>query len=224
MDIIEKANFRAGDVVNKGDTLAVLDDNDLRIERLKWDSERTQRTKQYRLALASYDRSQARILSAQIKQAEAKVSLIEEQLQRTKITAPLNGIIVNGDLSQSLGAPVRRGDDLFAVASLDQYRVVLNINEKEIGEIKVGQTGSLVLAGIPNDKIQIHVEKITPVSVTEAGQNFFRVEASLESSSNKMRPGMRGVAKIEINERKLIWIWTHKLVNWLRIWTWTSLS
>ena len=30
-----------------------------------------------------------------------------------------------------------------------------------------------------------------------------------------------GVGKIEVEERKLIWIWTHKLTHWLRMWVWS---
>jgi hypothetical protein len=32
---------------------------------------------------------------------------------------------------------------------------------------------------------------------------------------------MEGVAKIRIEERKLLWIWTHKMMNWLRLFFWT---
>ena len=40
--------------------------------------------------------------------------------------------------------------------------------------------------------------------------------------SKKLRPGMEGVGKISIDRRKLIWVWTHKAVDWLRlqIWKW----
>jgi hypothetical protein len=33
---------------------------------------------------------------------------------------------------------------------------------------------------------------------------------------------MHGVAKVEAGERRLIWIWTHKLIAWvqLRLWAW----
>jgi hypothetical protein len=35
---------------------------------------------------------------------------------------------------------------------------------------------------------------------------------------------MQGVAKIDIEQRKMIWIWTHSLVDWLRMWTWSWLG
>ena len=34
-------------------------------------------------------------------------------------------------------------------------------------------------------------------------------------------PGMEGVGKIQVDERKLFWIWTHKLVHWMRMWVWS---
>jgi hypothetical protein len=31
---------------------------------------------------------------------------------------------------------------------------------------------------------------------------------------------MQGVGKVEVGERRLIWIWTHRIVDWLRLWIW----
>ena len=54
------------------------------------------------------------------------------------------------------------------------------------------------------------------------GQNLFRVEAKLAQISASMRPGMEGVAKVDIDERNLFWIWTRELRNWvtLSLWKW----
>jgi hypothetical protein len=48
------------------------------------------------------------------------------------------------------------------------------------------------------------------------------VEARLDEHSERLRPGMEGVGKIMIDRRRLIWIWTHELIEWisLKIWTW----
>ena len=49
------------------------------------------------------------------------------------------------------------------------------------------------------------------------------VEARLLDVSPHLRPGMEGYGKIEIGRRKLLWIWTHKMTDWLRLklWAWT---
>jgi hypothetical protein len=53
------------------------------------------------------------------------------------------------------------------------------------------------------------------------GKNFFRVEAGLDEISDRLRPGMEGVAKIQIGERLLAWIWTHRIIDWFRLWFWS---
>ncbi len=218
---ISIASVRAGDLVKQGDILVSLEDKDLKLEFMKWSSQRDQMQKEYRSAMALHDRAQVSILSAQLSQAVAQIELLEQQLARTQLSAPFDGIVVKGDLSQSLGSPVERGDILFEVAPLDAYRVILKVDEREIGDIQPGQKGQLALSAMAGETLSVTIEKITPVSTTKEGSNFFRVEASLDEPSVQIRPGMEGVGKIVIDQRSLIWIWTHKLVDWLRLWFWS---
>lgn len=218
---IASANVRAGDIVKAGQIMGQLDDKDLKLERKKWASEHLQLLQEYREALAKHDRAQVSILSAKVKQAEARLELVTEQLARMQIIAPYSGIVIEGDLNQSLGAPVERGQVLFKVAPLDSYRTILKIDEREIASIAVGQQGMIALSSMPSESIPIIIERITPVSVAEGGRNYFKVEAKLDYKSEKLRPGMQGIGKIEAGQRKLIWIWTHKLTDWLRLWFWS---
>jgi multidrug efflux pump subunit AcrA (membrane-fusion protein) len=221
---IKTANVRPGDVVSSEQVLGSLDDKDLWLERLRWSGQRAQLRKEHREALGGHDRTQIGIFNAQIEQADAQLRLLNEQLSRTKLVAPFDGVIVSGDLSQELGAPVERGQVLFTVAPLNSYRVVVQVNEREAFELAEGQTGQLLLSALPDKLMAVTVQKITPVSTARDGRNTFRVEASLDGSSDHLRPGMQGVAKIDIGQRKLIWIWTHTLADWLRMWTWSWLG
>ncbi len=218
---INNSDIRAGDIVHSGQLMGELDDKDLKLEYEKLTSEKNQYIREHRSALAGHERAEASILSAKIDQASAQLRLVEEQLERLHIVSPFDGVVVSGDLSQSLGSPVERGDVLFEVAPLDAYRLVLKVNENDIREIDIGQTGKLRLSGMPGETLPLSIGKITPVSEAGEGSNFFRVEARLESELAQLRPGMEGVAKVEIGERKLIWIWTHKMIDWLRLWSWS---
>jgi RND family efflux transporter MFP subunit len=218
---IVTANARPGDVVKKGDVLAGLDDRDLKLERLKWSSQRQQLTKEHREALAKHDRAAISILGARLAQADAQIELLEKQLDRTQVEAPFDGVIVEGDLKRALGSPVERGQILYKVAPLDDYRIVLEVDEREISEVKVGHHGQVTLAAAPGEPLAFVVQRVTPVSNAEEGNNFFQVEAQLQERLNFLRPGMQGVGKIEIGQRKLIWIWSHKMLDWIRLWLWS---
>jgi hypothetical protein len=71
--------------------------------------------------------------------------------------------------------------------------------------------------------IDIEIKRITPISASEDGRNYFRVEAVMESYSDLMRPGMEGIAKIDVGKAKLLWIWSRRLVDWLQLFAWNRL-
>jgi hypothetical protein len=84
------------------------------------------------------------------------------------------------------------------------------------------QHGSLVLAALPDEVFGLNVTRISPVSEQVDGGNVFRVEATLDRTTERLRPNMEGVARLEIGRARLIWIWTHHLVEAARIelWSW----
>jgi biotin carboxyl carrier protein len=211
---------RAGDVVHAGDLMATLDDKDLVIERLKWSTKKGEQEREYANALAKQQRAEASIFQAQIEQAKAQIDLLDEEIKRTRITAPFDGLVISGDLSQSVGAAVKRGDELFQVAPLKSYRVILKIDERDIADIQPGQEGTLLVTSIPLQPLHYVVTRITPIAEAEQGTNNFRVEASLEELSERLRPGMEGVSKTAVEERLMISNWTRRTVDWLRVMLW----
>lgn len=221
---VATADARPGDVVHAGDLLGTLEDRDLRLEHRKWSSQLEQLRAEYRDALASHDRSKVSIFSAKMLQAEAQMHLVGEKLRRIQLIAPFDGLVVSGDLSQSLGSPVQRGQVLFTVAPLEAYRVMLKVDERDIISVREGLSGQLVVSSMPRNPLGFIVKKITPVSQAVEGRNHFLVEAALENNSDLFRPGMEGVAKIFVGQRRLIWIWGHDLADWLRLTLWSLKS
>lgn len=208
---------RPGDRVKAGDILARLDDRDLRIEMHAWLSRREQHRKERIAAIAAKDRAKTQIVQAQIDETEAQIEMLEAQLSRTSLVAPFDGVVLSGDLSQSLGVAVRKGDVIFRLAPLETYRVALQVDERDIMDIAAEQTGTLVLAALPEARLPVRVRKIMPVTRAEDGATTFRVEGVVEKGAQRLRPGMTGIAKIEAGERRLIWIWSRRFVHWLRV-------
>jgi RND family efflux transporter MFP subunit len=217
---VAQSFVRAGDRVSAGQPLARLEDRELQIERTRWVAETEQARRKYLQAAAQQERAAMAVAAAQADQAEAQLALVEERLARATLRAPFDGIVVLGDLSQQLGSPVEQGKVLFEVAPLDAYRVVLNVDERDIDHVRKGQRGQLALAGLPYEHLAFTVRQVTPVATAQDGHNTFRVEAQLDQATLRLRPGMEGIGKVDAGERKLAWIWTHGLVDWLRLWTW----
>ncbi|MGB5603202.1 MAG: HlyD family efflux transporter periplasmic adaptor subunit [Gammaproteobacteria bacterium] len=214
---------RAGTAVNEGDVLAELDARDLKLERQKLHSQHQEYRKQYDKALAGLEHAETRIAKTQAAQAAAQLALLDEQLARTRLLAPFKGVIIAGDLSQALGTPVERGQVLFEVAPLDEYRIILNVDEKDIAYLAVGQTGKMTLSALPGKQFPLEVEKIASIYLIE-GSSAFRVEARITDTELKdaLRPGLQGIGKVVIGDRSRLWIWSRRLNAWtrLQLWKW----
>ena len=220
---ISEAPARAGNSVHKGDLLVALDDRDLLLERLRWVTERQQHLYEYDKALSANQRADALRDKSELDEADAQIRLAEAELARSRMTAPFDGLILSGDLTQSIGAAVRRGDVLFQIAPLKDYRVQLLVDESQIADVAPGETGELVAAALPDTEFPFTVDRVTPVANAQEGHNYFAVDGHLTRISERLRPGMDGVGKINVGKRRLAWVWFRSLIHWLRISTWSWL-
>ncbi|TCV93350.1 GAF domain-containing protein [Luteibacter rhizovicinus] len=213
---------RAGDTVRKGQQVARLDDHELRVERIRWASERDQYDNKLREAMAGHDLTAIGVTSAQLSEAQAQLDLLDDKLDRATVRAPYDGVVVSGDLSHDIGTPVEAGKKLFEIAPLDSYRIILEVDERDIAPIRDGQHGELVMNGFAGHAMTIDVLRVMPVATAEDGKNFYRVEARLTKPSNLLLPGMEGVAKVDVGRRQLGWVLLHGALDWLRLqlWTW----
>jgi multidrug resistance efflux pump len=221
---LKQAHVRPGDQVKAGQLLAELADEDLKLEQRKAQSEVAQLEGSYGEALAKQDRAQIAVIMAKVAEARAQLSLVEQQLERVRLVAPFDGVVLSGDLTQSLGAPVKKGEVLMKVAPEHDFRVILEVDERDVGYVKLAQPGHLALAAMPGEALPFVVKQITPVATAGDGRNYFEMEATLKAKSAQLRPGLEGVAKVDAGERSWLWIVTHRLYDWLRLTLWSWLG
>ena len=215
------ASARAGDRVDHGQVLATIDDRELRLEQQKWQSEFDKHAKEYQEALGARERAKISIAQARMAQSEAQLKLVADQLERTRLRAPFAGTLVSGDLSRAVGAPLERGQLLFEIVPAGSYRVNLQVDERDIAGLAVGQSGELRLAAMPDRAIALDVTRIVPLATADQSGNRFRVEAALPSTAELLRPGMHGVAKVVTGESSMLHAWTAELLDRVKFWLWS---
>ncbi len=219
---LAEAPARAGQVVQAGAVLARLDSRDLELEAAAAAARVSEARQALREALAGGDRASAAVANADLAEARASASLIDGRLARLTITAPIDGLIVSGDLSQRIGAPVGRGDTLFEVAAQDGWRLRIDVSEYDLGLVTRGQEGHAVLVGLPDAPVSFAVQSIAAVSEPGDGENRFRIEALVRDPPPGLRPGMEGVAKIVAGETSLAMAWLRGTLLRMKLllWTW----
>ena len=217
---IQLSEKRVGDAVKKGEVLGSMDSSELELELTDLLGQQSQSLSQIRESQAAGDRARAKIFQTQLLQVQAQINLLKSRIQRTNLLAPYDGYIVRGDLSRQLGAAINRGDVMFVVAPLEKYRVVMQVDERDISYIEEGNSARLIFSALPSERIDTKITDITPIATAAAGRNFFRVEAELSDDQKRLRPGMEGVVRIEAGRHNLMWIWVREFVDWMRIFIW----
>src|SRR5262249_28181943 len=141
-------------------------------------------------AMARSDRALLMVNQAKAAEARAQLELVEQQIERAHVKAPFDGIVISGDLTQSLGAPVQRGNVLMVIAPRDRFRLMVEVDERDIADIRPEAAGRLRLAALPGESYAFRTERVAPLAVARDGRNFFEVEGRFEAATPALRPGL----------------------------------
>ena len=100
------------------------------------------------------------------------------------------------------------------------HRAVLHVDERDVSTVRAEQDATLVLTAAPDVDVALRVALVAPVSNVVEGRNAFRVEASIVEAPAGLRPGMTGIAKIEVGERSVARAVAGSLLDRIRLLTW----
>lgn len=219
---VRQVHVRPGDRVKAGDALVDLLDGDLRLERERWASQLAQHENAYAAAMAKADRTDASTSLARSAEAQSQLALVDEQLARGRIVAPFDALVIQGDLSQATGSPVRQGDTLLTLATTGRQRVIVEVDEVDIARVAAGQAGRLSLSSLPWDSQGLVVERIVPLAKAVEGRNVFEVEGRLTEPRSDIRPGLLGRAEIVVGRLPPLWVWCGQALDRVRVawWAW----
>jgi multidrug efflux pump subunit AcrA (membrane-fusion protein) len=217
---LDSIRAEVGQEVKAGQTLATLDVIDLELERGRLQAERLGYLTEAAIARKEGEHAKADIANAKAAQAQAELKQIAYKISLGKLQAPLDGTIVTGDLHRRLNSDVQRGDVLYEIAPLQSLRADLLVPEDRIVDVRLGMKGELATASYPDRKVGFTVERINPEAEAINQDNVFRVRVRLDLIQPWMRPGMEGVARIHVGRSPYAWLWTRRLVNWVRMKLW----
>ena len=219
---------RPGAVVKAGDPLLQMQTRDLVAERERWAAEIGQLDKQYREAMAGDQAGPMVAARARLEQAQAALALADAQLERATLRAPVAGEVIAGDLMQQVGQPVQRGQSLMTLAGGQGRRVVVEVDERDVAGLRLGQSAQVLFAGLERSPVHFTVQRIAPVATQAEGRNVFEVEGTPQAPDGldpqALRHGLAGVGRIEVGERGLAALWWGRLTGSLRAWSWRWLG
>ena len=217
----KSVDVEPGDRVEAGKTvLGTLETAELRLKLAALQAEKLGYQKQMTAFMRDRKTADAQIAETQSRKVTAQIRLIEKKIEQANIVAPINGWVISEDRKQQIGAPVKAGEVLFEIATIDSLWAELHVPESSIASITQGFTGTMASVGHPGQKVGFTIDRINPIAEVVDHQNVFRVRARIFEQLEWMRPGMEGEAKISAGKKTYLWIYSHGFVNWLRMKLW----
>lgn len=152
----------------------------------------------YKSATANVQATRARVV-----QSQATLRSTEVDLARTRIIAPIDGLVVDRQIepgqtvAASLQAPV-----LFRIAQdLSKVEVKISVDEADIGQVQEGQAVKFTVDAFPDDNYAGIVTQVRKQPVTEQNVVAYTVMAEADNPRGKLLPGMTANADIVILQK-----------------------
>lgn len=191
--LIESA-VRPGDVVKAGDTLARMEDRELRLREAELMATRERRLKR-RDALtgsADSDVAESQIAALELEETELQLQLIRFQSEQLHILAPIDGVLLAGDLSRRLGSTLAKGDLLFELAPLQQLIAELKVPSRDMSRVEIDLPVRLRLESYPEKEWPSQISHIHGRSQSTDAENPFIIQVPFPEHGNLgLRPGMQ---------------------------------
>jgi HlyD family secretion protein len=153
---------------------------------------------------AQYDVAQTQLASAQsqVKQAQASLEQAQLDLDHTKIIAPVDGTVIarNMDVGQTVAASFQ-APTIFQIAQdLTKMQVDTNVDEADIGQVKLGQPVTFTVDSYPTSPFHGSVTQIRQAPINVQNVITYDVVVAVSNPDQKLFPGMTANVKILTNE------------------------
>lgn len=141
-------------------------------------------------------RTQLGLLSGKIEEKRAELQFLSEQLRRSRVLAPQDGVVLMDDPSQWIGRPVTVGERILRIALEGDVEVEAWLPLADAISLRTGDEVQLYLQANPLEPVVAKLRYMAHEAVDRPeGHQAFRVRASL-NGANDARVGLKGTARL----------------------------
>jgi len=202
---IEQVMVQEGQHVNVGDPLARLESTELGNSVRTAQDAVTKAQVNYELAKSDYQRYQTlytqgaisqqtldtaeakkKIAQADLSSAATSQSSAEQQYGYGVIAAPVDGVVAN--VTATVGQVVAPGATLMAVQDISQVYAVVNIEQKDLSLVNIGQKAVVTVDTYAGKGFEGIVDQINPEAGTT--NRMFRTKVKVDNTDGALKAGM----------------------------------
>ena len=155
---------------------------------------------------ATLERALADELSAHASVADARAAAAtdETNLSKASIRSPIDGVVLTRsvDPGNAVAASLQ-AVTLFTLAEdLSKLRLQVNVDEADVGSVKVGQKASFTVSAYPSRKYPARIYRVAYGSTITDNVVTYITYLDVDNSDLSLRPGMTASATITATERQ----------------------
>jgi HlyD family secretion protein len=148
-------------------------------------------------AKASPTPEQLAVAQAQIQAAQAALGIIQAQMDKLVVRAPIDGVVLQRNIEP--GEVALPGATLLSLVNLDDLSIVVYVPEDRYGQIEQGQAAHLTTDSFPGKVFEVVVSEIadqaefTPRNVQTAEgrrSTVFAIKLAVDNPAGELKPGM----------------------------------
>jgi putative peptide zinc metalloprotease protein len=178
-----------------------------------------------RVLMAGSRPEEVNVAEAEIVRLRTERAYLEQQLQLARVVSPSPGVIATPRLKERRGERVSRGDLIANVYDQSTVSAEVMISEKEIADVRVGQTVLVKARAFPDTTFTSRITAIAPIAVEDPrglGGRMIRVMTDIDNRSRLLKPEMTGSAKIYCGTRRGFELATRRIARYVRVefWSW----
>lgn len=189
---VESVDVSVGDVISQGQFIAGLDDSILNSQLQEVRLALNIQIEAEKLARRNWDSLKPEERQAEkdtSEKARAAVRTAANQLARTNLYSPVDGIVTAVDIKEGEVATV--GVAVISVASEGDLEIESNIPESDIAEVKLGQKAKVIFDALSNEDIfEAEVVEIDPASTVISGVVYYKTKMKLLGGDERIKIGM----------------------------------
>jgi HlyD family secretion protein len=142
--------------------------------------------------------------TAQVAQSEASLRQAQVDLDHTYIRAPVDGVVVGRtvDVGQTVAASLQ-APTLFTIAQdLRNMQVDTNVDEADVGRVKVGQGAAFTVDSFPGRTFTGEVVQIRKAPLVVQNVVTYDVVVTAKNPDQRLLPGMTANVRIIIDQKE----------------------
>jgi HlyD family secretion protein len=140
--------------------------------------------------------------TAQVAQSQASLTAIETDIRKAIIRSPISGIVLDRqvDPGQTVAASFQT-PTLFTLAQdLTKMRLIVDVDEADIGTVRVGQDANFRVDAYPNRSFSSKVSEVRSTPKTSNGVVTYQTVLAVDNSERLLQPGMTATAEITVTK------------------------